>query len=136
MHRSRSGAGGDRRGRFFRPRIAAELSTGSEPFMRKNKYPKAGNWCGKFAASVYVANGLQPPQNPEIASNWRRTPGHKLVQGPPQPGDIAVRIAGKRGRIPTGWKSLRLLNEVLIPRPGSSRALARGQASSKSVAST
>jgi uncharacterized protein (TIGR02594 family) len=68
---------------------------GVEAFMRSQGYPKAGNWCGEFAASVVKSAGGTPPQNPAIASNWRNwgTP----VEGAPQPGDVAVRKGARTG---------------------------------------
>jgi hypothetical protein len=68
---------------------------GVEAFMRDQGYPKAGNWCGEFAASVVKSAGGTPPQNPQIASNWR---GYgSPVEGAPQPGDIAVRKGVRTG---------------------------------------
>jgi len=61
---------------------------GVERFMRAQGYPRAGNWCGEFAASVVKSAGYKPPQNPAIASNWRR---FGTVDPVPHPGDIAVR---------------------------------------------
>jgi len=57
-------------------------------FMASMGHPKAGNWCGEFAASVVKAAGGTPPRNPEVASNWRHF-GHQVAT--PMPGDIAVR---------------------------------------------
>ena len=60
---------------------------GVEQFMRSQGYPKAGNWCGEFAASVVKSAGGTPPKNPAIASNWRNW--GSAVEGAPQPGDVA-----------------------------------------------
>jgi len=68
---------------------------GVEAFMREQGYPKAGNWCGEFAASVVKSAGGTPPQNPAIASNWRNY--GSPVEGAPQPGDIAVRKGVRTG---------------------------------------
>jgi len=67
-----------------------------ERFMAQQGYPKHGNWCGEFAASVVKSAGGMPPRNPEIASNWRNY--GSLVRGAPAPGDIAVADRG----VPTG----------------------------------
>jgi uncharacterized protein (TIGR02594 family) len=71
--------------------------TAVSQFMRDQGYPKAGNWCGEFAASVVRSAGYTPPQNPEVASNWR-TFGSP-VEGAPQPGDIAVRRGARTGAL-------------------------------------
>lgn len=63
-------------------------------FMAANGYPKSGNWCGEFAASVVSAAGGTPPKNPSIASNWR-TWG--TATDSPVPGDIAVRRGAPTG---------------------------------------
>ena len=68
---------------------------GVEAFMRNQGYPKAGNWCGEFAASVVKSAGGTPPKDPAIASNWRKY--GSPVEGAPQPGDVAVRKG-----VPTG----------------------------------
>jgi len=68
---------------------------GVEAFMREQGYPKAGNWCGEFAASVVKSAGGTPPQNPAIASNWRNW--GSPVEGAPQPGDVAVRKGVRTG---------------------------------------
>ncbi|TYL87443.1 CHAP domain-containing protein [Bradyrhizobium cytisi] len=65
-----------------------------ERFMAENGYPKAGNWCGEFAASVVKSVGGTPPQNPAIASNWRNW-GTEVQD--PQPGDVAVRRGARTG---------------------------------------
>lgn len=72
---------------------------GVESFMRSQGYPKAGAWCGEFAASVVKSVGGTPPKNAAIASNWRNwgTPVDS-----PQPGDVAVRKGGRGGYVPTG----------------------------------
>lgn len=65
-----------------------------EQFMASQGYPKAGNWCGEFAASVIKSVGGTPPKDPAIASNWRNW-GHE-VDGP-QAGAIAVRRGARTG---------------------------------------
>ena len=67
---------------------------GVEQFMRNQGYPKAGNWCGEFAASVVKSAGGTPPKNPAIASNWRNW-GTEVDS--PQPGDVAVRRGARTG---------------------------------------
>ena len=67
---------------------------GVEAFMRNQGYPKAGNWCGEFAASVVKSAGGTPPKNPAIASNWRNW-GTEVDT--PQPGDVAVRRGARTG---------------------------------------
>lgn len=56
-------------------------------FMSDMGYPKIGEWCGEFAASVIRRAGGSPPSGAAIASNWR-------TYGTPDPmphvGDIAV----------------------------------------------
>jgi hypothetical protein len=69
-------------------------------FMNRMGHPKHDAWCGDFAASVIKSVGGTPPQNPAIASNWRRTPGYEETTTP-QPGDIAVRRPGG-GRLGPG----------------------------------
>lgn len=71
--------------------VAAEQKNGKsvDSFMRENGYPRAGNWCGQFAGAVVSAAGGTPPAGAPVASNWRKY--GVPVQGPPQPGDIAVR---------------------------------------------
>lgn len=66
-----------------------------EDFMRRMGYPRSGAWCGQFAAATVKAAGGTPPKNPAIASNWRSFGA--VVEGAPQPGDIAVRKG-----VPTG----------------------------------
>jgi len=66
-----------------------------DKFMRDNGYPRNGAWCGQFAASVVKSQGLQPPKNPEVASNWRNW--GEAVTGAPQPGDVAIRTGGRTG---------------------------------------
>jgi uncharacterized protein (TIGR02594 family) len=68
---------------------------GVEQFMASQGYPKAGNWCGEFAASVVKSAGGTPPKNPAIASNWRNW--GSAVEGAPQPGDVAVRRGARTG---------------------------------------
>jgi hypothetical protein len=66
-----------------------------DAFMKSQGYPKSGNWCGEFAASVVKAAGGTPPKNPAIAPNWRNW---GQVDPTPHPGDIAVANRG----VPTG----------------------------------
>jgi len=40
-------------------------------FMSDMGYPKTGEWCGEFAASVIKKAGGTPPSGAAIASNWR-----------------------------------------------------------------
>jgi hypothetical protein len=68
---------------------------GVQRFMAANGFPMAGNWCGEFAAAVVRSEGGRPPQNPAIASNWRNF--GVPVEGPPQPGDVAVRRGPRTG---------------------------------------
>lgn len=78
-------------------RVALESGPGElERFMREQGYPRAGNWCGEFAADVIRSVGGTPPANPEVASNWRNwgTPTNS-----PVPGDVAV---ARWGGWPTG----------------------------------
>jgi hypothetical protein len=62
-----------------------------ERFMAAQGYPKAGNWCGEFAASVVKAAGYTPPAGAAVASNWRRFGTADPV---PHVGDIAVANRG------------------------------------------
>jgi len=41
-------------------------------FMRDMGYPKIGEWCGEFAASVIMRAGGSPPSGAAVASNWHR----------------------------------------------------------------
>jgi hypothetical protein len=66
-------------------------------FMAAQGYPKAGNWCGEFAASVVKSVGGTPPKSAAIASNWRNW-GVPVDPKDVQPGDIAVANRG----VPTG----------------------------------
>lgn len=76
-------------------RVALEGGPGAvEKFMAQQGYPKAGAWCGEFAASVVKSAGGTPPKNAAIASNWRNY-GTEVDQ--PQPGDIAVRRGAPTG---------------------------------------
>lgn len=63
-------------------------------FMRQNCYPRAGNWCGEFAAAVMHSQGLPIPKNPAIASNWRNWGTPTTT---PRPGDVAVRRGVRTG---------------------------------------
>jgi hypothetical protein len=64
-------------------------------FMRDMGYPKLGEWCGEFAASVIKRAGGTPPSGAAIASNWRR---YGTPDTLPHAGDIAVAARG----VPTG----------------------------------
>lgn len=69
-------------------------------FMAQQGYPKNGNWCGEFAASVVKSVGGTPPKGAAVASNWRKW-GDPVSD--PQPGDVAIRKLDKYGRyVPTG----------------------------------
>lgn len=72
---------------------------GDEPklirFMRDMGYPKTGEWCGEFAASIIKRAGGTPPSDAAIASNWRR---YGTPDAMPQIGDVAVAGRG----VPTG----------------------------------
>jgi hypothetical protein len=70
-------------------------------FMAAQGYPKAGNWCGEFAASVVKKAGYQPVAGAAVASNWRKW---GEADAAPHPGDIAVRNNSYRGTgyVPTG----------------------------------
>jgi hypothetical protein len=58
-------------------------------------YPKTGEWCGEFAASVIKRAGGTPPSGAAIASNWR---GYGAPDAMPHVGDVAVADRG----VPTG----------------------------------
>ena len=64
-------------------------------FMRDMGYPKIGEWCGEFAASVITRAGGTPPSDAAIASNWRR---YGIPDLTPHVGDVAVADRG----VPTG----------------------------------
>jgi hypothetical protein len=64
-------------------------------FMSDMGYPKAGEWCGEFAASVIKRAGGTPPTGAAIASNWR---GYGTPDSMPHVGDVAVADRG----VPTG----------------------------------
>src|SRR5262249_4003335 len=64
-------------------------------FMRDMGYPKAGEWCGEFAASVIKRAGGTPPSGAAVASNWRRYGTPAVI---PHVGDVAVADRG----VPTG----------------------------------
>ena len=81
-------------------KIALEGGPGAvDRFMREQGHPRAGAWCGQFAASVVKSQGLQPPKNPGVASNWANW--GEEVTGAPQAGDVAVR-AGAGGKVNVG----------------------------------
>jgi hypothetical protein len=64
-------------------------------FMRDMGYPKIGEWCGEFAASVITRAGGSPPPGAAVASNWR---GYGTPDATPHVGDVAVADRG----VPTG----------------------------------
>ena len=64
-------------------------------FMSDMGYPKAGEWCGEFAASIIKRAGGIPPYGAAIASNWR---GYGTPDAMPHVGDVAVADRG----VPTG----------------------------------
>jgi hypothetical protein len=64
-------------------------------FMRDMGYPKAGDWCGEFAASIIKKAGGVPPSGAAVASNWRR---YGTADAMPHVGDVAVAVRG----VPTG----------------------------------
>jgi hypothetical protein len=64
-------------------------------FMSDMGYPKTGEWCGEFAASVIKRAGGTPPPGAAIASNWR---GYGTPDAMPHVGDVAVADRG----VPTG----------------------------------
>jgi uncharacterized protein (TIGR02594 family) len=64
-------------------------------FMSDMGYPKIGEWCGEFAASVIKRAGGTPPPDAAIASNWRR---YGTPDAMPHVGDVAVAGRG----VPTG----------------------------------
>jgi CHAP domain len=64
-------------------------------FMSDMGYPKTGEWCGEFAASVTKRAGGTPPSGAAIASNWR---GYGTPDVTPHVGDVAVADRG----VPTG----------------------------------
>jgi len=64
-------------------------------FMSDMGYPKIGEWCGEFAASVIKRAGGTPPSRAAIASNWR---GYGTSDAMPHLGDVAVADRG----VPTG----------------------------------
>lgn len=83
---------------------AAALSGGPravQSLLAQQGIHKDLNYCGEFAAAIVKQNGGTPPDNPQIASNWRNW-GSQVQT--PQAGDIAVRSAGIHGQgyIPTG----------------------------------
>ncbi|HTV38258.1 MAG TPA: CHAP domain-containing protein [Xanthobacteraceae bacterium] len=64
-------------------------------FMRDMGYPKFGEWCGEFAASIIKRAGGTPPSGAAVASNWRK---YGTQDALPHVGDIAVAGRG----VPTG----------------------------------
>jgi len=70
-------------------------------FMRDSGYPQHDQWCGDFAATVVKNAGGTPPDNWQVASNWRN---YGEAVNAPQPGDVAIAKPGwsKRGPGTTG----------------------------------
>ena len=64
-------------------------------FMDDMGYPKIGEWCGEFAASIIKRAGGTPPSGAAIASNWRQ---YGTPDAMPRIGDVAVADRG----VPTG----------------------------------
>jgi uncharacterized protein (TIGR02594 family) len=62
-------------------------------FMSDMGYPKNGDWCGEFAASIIRKAGGVPPSSAAIASNWRR---YGKPDATPRVGDVAVADRGVR----------------------------------------
>jgi hypothetical protein len=60
-------------------------------FMSDMGYPKTGEWCGEFAASIIKRAGGTPPSGAAIASNWR---GYGTLDAMPHVGDVAVADRG------------------------------------------
>jgi uncharacterized protein (TIGR02594 family) len=113
QHRAASTAGGQTRNRETLPWPASDVVPGSviekakavavqggpgavEEFMASQGYPKSGDWCGEFAASVIRSIGGHPPANPAVASNWRNWGTADQV---PQTGDVAVRRGVRTGDV-------------------------------------
>ena len=70
--------------------VAAQYA-GDKPtlmrFMRDMGYPKIGEWCGEFAASIITMAGGTPPSGAAVASNWRM---YGTPDATPHVGDVAV----------------------------------------------
>jgi hypothetical protein len=79
--------------------VMAARYAGDEPqlikFMGDMGYPKFGEWCGEFAASIIKRAGGNPPSGAAIASNWRN---YGTPDAMPHIGDVAVADRG----VPTG----------------------------------
>jgi uncharacterized protein (TIGR02594 family) len=60
-------------------------------FMSDMGYPKNGDWCGEFAASIIMKAGGTPPSSAAIASSWRR---YGTPDATPRVGDVAVADRG------------------------------------------
>lgn len=54
-------------------------------------YPKIGQWCGEFAASIITRAGGTPPSGAAVASNWR---SYGTADATPHVGDVAVADRG------------------------------------------
>jgi uncharacterized protein (TIGR02594 family) len=79
--------------------VMAAKYAGDEPqlikFMGDMGYPKFGEWCGEFAASIIKRAGGNPPSGAAVASNWRN---YGTPDAMPRVGDVAVADRG----VPTG----------------------------------
>ena len=90
-------------------------------FMSDMGYPKIGEWCGEFAASIIKRAGGTPPSGAAIASNWR---GYGTTDVMPHVGDVAVADRG----VPTGATGshvgfvtdVDLMNGTFTPESGNS----------------
>src|SRR5215471_3929797 len=65
-------------------------------FMSSQGFPKSGNWCGEFAASVVKSGGGTPPKGAAVASNWLNW-GEHVDPSDVRPGDVAVRKISRYG---------------------------------------
>lgn len=66
-----------------------------DKFLRSQGYSRPSAWCGAFAASVVKSQGIEPPKNPLVASNWRNW--GQPVQGTPEGGHVAIRRGAATG---------------------------------------
>lgn len=67
-----------------------------DKFLRSQGYNRPSAWCGAFAASVVKSQGIEPPKNPLVASNWRNW--GEPVQGTPEGGHVAIRRGAATGQ--------------------------------------
>jgi uncharacterized protein (TIGR02594 family) len=100
---------------------------GLQQFMKDQGYPKAGAWCGEFAAAVVRSAGGTPPKNAEIASSWR---GWGQPTTEPKAGDIAVRRGPLRAN---GTGSHVTFVENFNPQAGTFTAIGGNQGHARSV---